>query len=1049
MEQNIINSSSDNFDNSSLIDKFSENKIISDAEGEEYYDNYLKDKLALNYDQDKITYDAFNFKSKDSYVKFVRNNSELNETVFNVLVNELTFCSSFCLSVAFINLAGIVPLIPYFELLRQNNIKGKIITTDYLDFTEPKALDCLARFENIELKIFDTNLSKKGFHTKGYIFRNINQMLRFIIGSSNLTQSALKSNHEWNVLSVQNDSCEAAKELLKEFDEIWNSGFAIDYSNFIEQYRIRYDLIKKQKELALNKPEVISARHIIYQPNDMQKKFSDNLQQLLKEGKKRALLISATGTGKTYASGFALRDIGFDRALFVVHREQILKQAKASYQNIFGDTKTYGFLCGSSKEYNADITFATIQTISQSDELEKFAKDAFDIIVVDETHHVAATSYQILLDYFEPKKLCLGMTASPDRPDGFDIYKFFDHNIACEIRLQDALDYDLLCPFNYFGVTDFNIENVDPLSDDCDFNRLYPEARVKHIIKQAELYGYSGKRVKGLIFVSTIKEAEALSEKFNEQIKSNGQKYKTIALSGSDSQEDRESCIKRLTRDEELDDNLDYIISVDIFNEGVDIPEVNQVILLRPTQSSIVFVQQLGRGLRKSKDKDFIVVIDFIGEYKSNFLIPIALSGDVSYSKEYIRKFVLEGSKYIKGASTIYFDKISKEKIFKSIDGADFSMLKFLKEKYQNLKNKLGRIPNLMDFEQAAEIDVLRFMDSREKSYYKFLVDYEDDYKIRLSSLGEKMIEFVSQKLAKGKRIYELDLLKLFIEIYSNTNQTVNLEDYDVKSLFEKRILEKYKLEINSIKLLNMYRVLTNQFASGTGKVTYSDCIFLKTDINDVNSEPKLKISDNFKQVIQDKNFANVFNELIDFGINRFNKQYSKSYKNTDLVLYERYSYEDVCWLLNWGSNQTSTIFGYKYHKLTKTLPIFVNYSKSGDISDTIKYEDHFINPMQFQWISKNGRTLNSDEIKQILKADINGDTIHLFVRKNTGDKNSKEFYYLGIVHPVEGSAKEIEMKNTGKTAVEFLLQLEHEVRKDIYDYLTLDDLNYDNENLE
>ena len=381
----------------------------------------------------------------------------------------------------------------------------------------------------------------------------------------------------------------------------------------------------------------------------------------------------------------------------------------------------------------------------------------------DEAHHSGAESYRKIMEYFQPD-FWLGMTASPET-NRFDVYEIFDHNIAYEIRLQQALEEDLLCPFHYFGITDLSIDGeVIGDEDSADglrnFNRLTSDDRVDYVIEQAQYYGYSGDRVKGLVFCSRKEEAKKLSQMFNTR------GFRTEALTGEDNESRREEVIERLVMDvskeeRETSDYLDYIFTVDIFSEGVDIPEVNQIIMLRPTQSAIVFVQQLGRGLRKAENKEFVVILDFIGNYKNNFLIPIALSGDRSYNKDNIRRYVMEGDRVIPGVSTIHFDEISRKRIFSAIDAANFSDIKLIRENYTNLKYKLGRIPRLKDFDEHGEMDVCRIFDNNSLgSYYKFLVKYEKEYKIRLSKEEEKVVEFISKKLASGKRIQELEMLR-------------------------------------------------------------------------------------------------------------------------------------------------------------------------------------------------------------------------------------------------------------------------------------------------
>ena len=587
------------------------------------------------------------------------------------------------------------------------------------------------------------------------------------------------------------------------------------------------------------------------------------------------------------------------------------------------------------------------------------------------------------------------------------------------------MEDDLLCPFHYFGITDLSIIGDDK---NREFSVLTCDERVKHIVEQATYYGYSGERIKGLIFCSSIKESEALSEKFNQTINpETGKKYRTIALNGSASEEQRSEAFERLAMDETEDGlvPLDYIFSVEILNEGVDIVEVNQVIMLRPTQSPIVFIQQLGRGLRKAEGKEYVVILDFIGNYNNNFMIPIALSGDRTYNKDNIRRYILEGVRVIPGASTVHFDEVSRKKIFSSIDNANFSDVRLIKENYTNLKNKLGRIPKLTDFDEYGEMDVLRIFDNKSLgSYYKFLVKYEKDYKIRLSENEEKMVEFISVKLANGKRIQELQLLKRILA-YSKGFSKLGLF-----SGLSHDLQDEYAKTMSDNQMENIVNVMTNQFPSGSNKKTYASCIFIEKDSQDYIPTKSLL------HMLENNDFYNIIQELIDFGIGRYRQNYSNSYETTDLVLYQKYTYEDVCRLLNWEANEVPlNIGGYKYDKKTKTFPVFINYEKADDISDTTKYEDHFTSNQLLIAISKSGRSLSSDDVQNFLKSEERGIQVELFVRKNKDDKVSKEFYYLGHMKAT-GEAREFVMANTDKTAVEIEWRLDRPVREDIYEYL-------------
>lgn len=969
--------------------------------------------------------------SNDYRPQFVSNNYREGKKVLSSIEDELLACDGFQISVAFITMSGITPLLQTLKELETRNIKGEILTTNYLNFSEPRALKKLNELSNITLKMFDASAADAGFHTKGYIFRK-DEIYRIIIGSSNITSAALTTNHEWNTKLIATEHGEVTKEIIAEFNKLWNSNYALTFDEFYENYSERYKVIKHQREIA-KQEEITPIEKYTLQPNSMQVGFIVNLKKILDAGENRALLISATGTGKTYASAFAMRELGFKRVLFLVHRGQLARQTKKSYEKVFSRSVSMGLVGAGYHEYDADYVFATIQTLNRDEHLFQYKKDAFDCIVLDEAHHVPADTYQKVMKHFTPK-LWLGMTATPDKKDdnteGRNVYELFNYQIAYEIRLQQAMEENLLCPFHYFGITDLAI--IGDNEDACrEFTMLTSDERVKHIINQADYYGYSGDKVKGLIFCSSIRETEELSAKFNQAINpSTGKKFRTIALNGSATEQERQNAFERLAmnEDDSLSDKqpLDYIFSVEILNEGVDIVEVNQVIMLRPTQSPIVFIQQLGRGLRKAVEKEYVVILDFIGNYNNNFMIPIALSGDRTYNKDNIRRYIMEGGRVIPGASTVHFDEISRKRIFSSIDNANFSDIKLIRENYINLKNKLGHIPRLCDFDDYGEMDVVRIFDNNSLgSYYKFLVKYEKDYKVRLSEAEEKVIEFVSKKFANGKRIQELQMLNRMLGYASGLSRVglfVGLSE-DMRG---------YGKDISQSQRKNLVNVMTNEFPAGASKKTYSQCIFIEEDGDDY------KPTKSFMQMLSNKEFYKILQELVEFGISRYERDYKNVYGQTDLVLYQKYTYEDVCRLLNWEQNEVPlNIGGYKFDKKTKTFPVFINYDKAEDISDTTKYEDHFVPGFRDRLIaiSKSGRNIQSEDVQNFLKAKERGIQVELFVRKNKDDKISKEFYYLGHME-ASGNAKEFIMENTEKTAVEIEWILDVPVREDIYEYI-------------
>lgn len=926
--------------------------------------------------------------------QFVSNNYKDGKKVLSSIEDELLRCDKFQISVAFITLGGITPLLQTLKELEKKNIPGEILTTNYLSFSEPKALEKLNGLSNITLKMYDVQEAGEGFHTKGYIFKT-DEVYRIIIGSSNITSAALTRNQEWNTKLVSTEQGEMAKEIVAEFNKLWNSQYALDFNEFYEKYKEQYKIIKHQRDIA-RKDQVVSLEKYRLKPNSMQVGFITNLKKILEAGEDRALLISATGTGKTYASAFAMRELGFKRVLFLVHRGQLARQTKKSYEKVFAKSVSMGLVGAGYHEYDADYVFATVQTLNRDEHLLQYDKNSFDCIVLDEAHHVTADTYQKIMKHFSPK-LWLGMTATPDKRDdnvaGRNVYELFNYQIAYEIRLQQAMEENLLCPFHYFGITDLSIVGDD--KDNRDFSMLTSDERVKHIIQQANYYGYSGEKVKGLIFCSSIKETQELSYKFNNIVNPDtGEYFRTIALNGDANEQERQDAFERLAMNESEANvhkqPLDYIFSVEILNEGVDIVEVNQVIMLRPTQS------------------------------------PIALSGDRTYNKDNIRRYIMEGGRIIPGASTVHFDEISKKRIFASVDNANFSDIKLIKENYTNLKNKLGRIPALKDFDDYGEMDVIRIFDNNSLgSYYKFLVKYEKDYKIRLSQEEEKIVEFISKKLANGKRIQELQLLKRTL-LYANGLSKCGLFTGLSQDLLT------YGKSISKEQQENIINVMTNEFPAGSSKKTYSQCVFIEKEGNDY------KPTKTFLEMLSNRDFYNVIKELVDFGISRYERDYKQSYDVTDFVLYQKYTYEDVCRLLNWEQNEVPlNIGGYKYDKKTKTFPVFINYDKSEDISDTTKYEDHFVPGFRDRLIaiSKSGRSLQSEDVQNFLKAKERGIRVELFVRKNKDDKISKEFYYLGHM-TASGNTKEFTMPNTQKTAVEIEWILDVPVREDIYEYI-------------
>ncbi|MDE6387269.1 MAG: DEAD/DEAH box helicase [Lachnospiraceae bacterium] len=954
--------------------------------------------------------------------QFVSNNYKEGKKVLSSIEDELLVCDCFQISVAFITMGGITPLLQTLKELEKREIPGEILTTNYLSFSEPEALEKLHGLKNITLKMYDAEAADADFHTKGYIFKK-EEIYRIIIGSSNMTGAALTSNKEWNTKIVSTKQGEVAGEVIEEFSQLWKSVHTLEYDDFFEDYQARYRIIKKQREIA--KQELIpSIEKYRLKPNEMQIGFIGNLRKIIASGEERALLISATGTGKTYASAFAMRELGFKRVMFLVHRGQLARQTKRSYEKVFGNNVSMGLVGAGYHDYDKDYVFATVQTLNKDEHLTHYKPEDFDCIILDEAHHSSANSYRKIMSYFEPK-LWLGMTATPDKRDdheeGRNIYEIFHHQIAYEIRLQQAMEQNLLCPFHYFGISDLSmVKDIMGKTTKLparDFRQLVCEERVKHIVGQAEYYGYSGERVKGLVFCSRIDESKELSDKFN------ALGYRTVSLNGDASEEERIDAFERLAMDEsdatEERQPLDYIFSVEILNEGVDIVEVNQVIMLRPTESPIVFIQQLGRGLRKAEGKEYVVVLDFIGNYTNNFMIPVALSGDRTYNADTIRKYVISGNSTIPGVSTIHFDEVAKDKIFKSIDKIR-GIRTIIKDSYVSLRNRLGRIPFLLDFYENGEVDPLVII-KEYKTYYAFLeVMEKDTYTCSLMEQEKLTLEYLSKTILSGARPYELEILKA---VLMNEHVSVERLQEDFKNKYD------YDFKLQYIE--NAIDVLQGHFVSKEEEYQK----FCHIDVLDYDERRSLSRMRSFANCLKHKEFYEQIDDIVSVGLKRYTDKYmAKGGAETPFVIYEKYSRRDVSLLMNCGKDLSSTMYGMK--RIGDDVFIFVTYHKeqAGDDKNYVEgkpdYADVFDDNMIFRWDSQIGKGVDSSYMQGVMTAKRK----HLFVKKSDAESN---FYYMGQFDIVD--VKEAEKENNrGKKEVisKVRVKMHQPVRDDLLRYL-------------
>ena len=910
--------------------------------------------------------------------------SNREEKIVSLIRRELENCDEFIISVAFVTLGGVTMILEQLKDLEARGVKGKILTGDYLTFTQPKALKKLLEFKNIELKV----LSDEKFHAKGYFFRK-GDIWTMIVGSSNLTQTALTVNFEWNLKINSLKDGKIATEILNNFYDVFNKIPALDMDSLLEYERV-YNLSKEYTKK--KKEEIREYKEIT--PNIMQKQALENLNNLRKYERK-GLLISATGTGKTYLSAFDVRNANPKRVLFIAHRKTILQKAKETYENILRDKKIV--IYGEEDIDEADVVFAMIQTLSKENHMTKFSPDYFDYIVVDEVHHGGAKSYQSVLNYFIPKFL-LGMTATPERGDNFDIYKLFDNNIAYEIRLHDALKEELLSPFHYFGISDIEIDG-ELINEKSGIKKLTADARVNHIIEKSRFYGYSGDKIHGLIFVSRIDEALLLEEKFQER------GVKAIALTGDDSDEKRERSIAQLENGE-----IEYIITVDIFNEGVDIPCVNQVILLRPTESSIVYIQQLGRGLRKYPDKEYVVILDFIGNYEKNFLIPIAVSQNSNYDKDYMKRFIMNGTDMIPGQSSIIFEEIVKERIFENINRTNFSTKKNIEKDFILLEKQLGRVPMLYDFFEKNMIEpsvilkykktydeVLRILKPREE--FPTLDTRESNYLTFLSSFftpAKRVHEMVIlQELLNKERVSIEEIGKILEERYSLYNQEESIEN-GVKHL-AKEIFVSLSTAKEFLPIVERY-------------------------------EDDIVLSGDFKKSYEGKlYFKNLIDDLIRYNLAYVEKNYKQREEET-ILRYKEYSKQEAFWYLNLDFNNGYQVSGYTVFEEQRKVILFITLD---DTPPFTQYDNKFYDNRRFTWYSKNQRCLSRNgKLTAEGKIAENYYILEAFIKKKSGEN----FYYIGKVKEVLNPKEIVNYK--GNSVVEYELLLKDEIEENLYNYL-------------
>lgn len=946
-------------------------------------------------------------------------------TVLRAIRTEIRRCMSFTFSVAFVSPGAIA-------LLKQDLVEfegsGRIVTSDYLGFNSPEAFAELANLQNLGIDVRLHN--SEGFHPKGYIFEH-RSAVTAMMGSSNLTPSALLRNHEWNLkVSAAPDSDLAAQLSVLTQRQVADS--VPITSEWIERYaqtyvrpsgrppRIPHGLatLPPGPPTSVQRPlPMLATAHVpaapvaatVLQPNAMQRIALDSLTLVRKSGEKRAIIISATGTGKTILSALDIRAVNPRRLLFVVHREQILDRTIHEYRKVLGgDDRDYGKLAGSSKDLGARFVFATVQTLSQPEVLAQFPADVFDYVIVDEAHRAGASTYQRVLAHFDPVFL-LGMTATPERTDGFNVYQLFDYNVPYEIRLNHALEEDMLAPFHYYGITDATFDDDTTIDAQSDLNRLISPRRIQHLIRAIETYGHAGIAPRGLIFCSRKDEARQLSEALN-HCRLHGRVLRTAALTGEDSIALRERTVEKLERGE-----LNYILTVDVFNEGVDIPSINQVIMMRQTQSAIVFVQQLGRGLRKHADKEYLVVIDFIGNYANNFLIPIALFGDASLNKESLRQNLIaaEEAGALPGLSSVQFDKIAQERVLASIRDTKLDDMSRLKAALVAMRNRVGGVPKLWDFFRFESVDPVLLATKRE--HYPALVQTTLKEEAELPGGTSRALQLLSHEVLPAKRAHEFVLLRALLD-----DVRVPLSQFEA-------LLHDHNLPASIYHIQSTIDTLTlDGFAEADTK-RYGGGIAARDGEFAVALKPNLSAAYRSNSA-----FSTAVDDLVKTGLSLATTRYNPS---TPFTPGRQYSRKEALRLLCWPRKWASTVYGYKVDHTTgptPACPIFVTLHKSTEISASTAYEDTLLDPSSMLWYTRSRRTLSSTEVRPIVTNEV---ALYVFVKKD--DAEGADFYFLGDA--TSHDAEETTMSGPSgedMPVVRTMLRFSTPIKTALYDYL-------------